>query len=336
MPESNSSSSLIPFLDAQAEMQNFEAVLANYGIRIESGSDLELVAIIVSELEDIRSGRTVVDVNQDPRPTFRKAVGLLEFVAMLNRQDAAGGLKPFVGHLELLNRAKSVAPGVRTLRDEAANKLFELFWAMICLSVGTDLKLDPPEGAKGDNPDVLVTIDGRRWGFACKAIEGQNPLSWYDLLKKGLEQIDKSPEAETGCVVLNPSSLVHHDVMWPLLNPEYQRQEESPALGCWIHKDAVAALLHQTVTNLNLRLIRKNHQQEVEKLFRDRKRKSLPLTLSVMQTVCQIEVLGRCPVSTVAFLACSFIDLISEKDQDVLKSLNHALQGRLRRDTSTP
>jgi hypothetical protein len=336
MPEGNSFDNLIPFLDARAEVHKFEKVLGTYGIRIKPGSDLELVAIIISELEDIRCGRTVVDANQDPRPTFRKAIGLLEFVAMLNRQHAVSGLASFVGHLQLLNKAASVAPGVRTLRDEASNKLFELFWAMICLAVGADLKLDPPNGAKGDNPDVLVTIDGRRWGFACKAIEGQNPLSWYELLKKGLEQIDKSPEAETGCVVFNPSTLVNHDVMWPLLNPEFQRQEEPPVLGWWIHEDAVIALLRQTVTNLNLRLIRKNHQEEIEKLFRDGQRKSIPLTLSVMQTVCQIAIGDRWPVSTVAFLAGSFIDRISEKDQGVLERLNHSLQTRLRRDPSVP
>jgi hypothetical protein len=325
MDDENNFASLVPFADARSEVHKFETALKSYGIDIESGSDLELIAIVLSELEDMRAGRTKVDSNEDPRPTFRKAVGLLEFIVILNRQHDAGGLHSFVDHLQLLNQARSVAPGVRTLRDEAANKLFELFWAMVCLSVGTDLKLDPPKGAKGDNPDIL----DRRWGFACKAVEGQNPLSWYELIKKGLDQIDRSAEAETGCVVINPSVLVNHDAMWPLLNADYQRQEEPPALGCWIHEDMVVSLLYQTADNINARLIRKNEQDNVTALFRNIKRKSLPLTLSMMQTVCQINVLEKAPVSTVAFLSVSSIDPISEADQHVLKRLNDALQSRL-------
>lgn len=329
MSQSKHCGDIVPFREARAEVQKFEEILASYEIRVRPGSDLERVGIIISELEDMRAGRSAVDLTQDPRPVFRKAVGLLEFIAMLNRQHAIGGLDPFVEHLELLNIARSVAPGVRTLRDEAANKLFELYWAMVCLSVGTDLVLDSPSGAKGDNPDVLVTIDGRRWGFACKAIEGQNPLSWYELLKKGLEQIDKSPDAETGCVVLNPGILVNHDVMWPLLNPDYAQQDEPAAFGCWIDEGAVGHLLYQTADIINLRLIRKNGREQVENLFRVPGRKSILSILSVMQTVCQIVVAGRCPASTVAFLASAVIGTLSEKDTHVLQRLNHSLQRRL-------
>jgi hypothetical protein len=95
----NSLDRLITFIDARREIEKFEKTLAEYQIRIATASDLELVAIIISEMEDVRTGRTPYNRDEDPRPTYRKAVGLLEFVTMLNSQHTRSGLGPFVAHL---------------------------------------------------------------------------------------------------------------------------------------------------------------------------------------------------------------------------------------------
>jgi hypothetical protein len=36
------------------------------------------------------------------------------------------------------------------------------------MQIGNGIELDDPYRSSGDNPDILASIDGIRWGFACK------------------------------------------------------------------------------------------------------------------------------------------------------------------------
>lgn len=154
-------------LTSFSEAGNFavwlEETLRDYGIMIANGSDLESVTLDLMMLEGYRRGVGRPDPMTDIRPMLGTSAGWIDFVKLLIRAHRARRLAPFLAHLRLLNTARAVAQNVRIpMSDESSNKLFELFVALACLPFSADVVLDDPNKAKGDNPDVLVVVDGIR------------------------------------------------------------------------------------------------------------------------------------------------------------------------------
>lgn len=161
-------------------------------------------------MEGYRRGVERPDPMTDLRPILGRAAGWIDFVKLLICAHREGRLAPFLAHLHLLNTAQGVAQSVRIpMSDEASNKLFELFIALACLPLSSDVILDNPHNAQGDNPDVLAVVDGRRWGFACKVLNGTSPLTMFERLEEGINQIEVSP-ADTGFVFFNFKNLIDH------------------------------------------------------------------------------------------------------------------------------
>ncbi len=226
---------LTSFDEAGSLAQRFEETLRqHYGIAIARGSDLESVNLDLLMLEGYRRGEARPDPMTDIRPMFGRAAGWIDFVTLLLRAHHEGKLHRFLAHLHLLNTARAVAQNERVpMSDEASNKLFELFIALCCSPFSDDVILDDPHAARGDNPDVLAVIDSTRWGFACKVLNGVSPLTMYERLEEGLNQIERSP-ADTGFVFFNLKNLIDHRRAWPLVNEEaYRRRAEEPVYGSW-------------------------------------------------------------------------------------------------------
>jgi hypothetical protein len=120
------------------------------------------------------------------------------------------------GHLELLNSANPAMSRPRRLTDppltdDAANKITELLVAALVMRFARAVELDPPQGrAGGANPDILSTVDGMRWGFACKTMTSPNPKTMFDRICDGVDQIEVSP-AQRGVVIVNVKNIVDHD-----------------------------------------------------------------------------------------------------------------------------
>src|SRR5207245_2399261 len=96
------------------------------------------------------------------------------------------------------------------------------------------------------NPDVLSTFDGVRWGFACKVLNSPtfSPLTMFERLSDGIEQIEKSP-AQVGCVVLNFKNVIDHNRTWPIRNPREVKAGHDPEFGAWKwkHRDRPVEIL---------------------------------------------------------------------------------------------
>jgi hypothetical protein len=167
-------------------------------MEINSKSSLADICLTVLDLEYMRQGRTKVDPRLDIRPLFRRAGGLIEFMKLFLRAHTLGRGRPFVPHLELLNKGhiSQSEPVLAHLAPpdvyDASNKLFELFFGLLCVPLSTDVELDHPTASKGNNPDILSTIDGRRWGFACKVLSGLSVITMFENIEKGVDQIEKS------------------------------------------------------------------------------------------------------------------------------------------------
>jgi hypothetical protein len=110
------------------------------------------------------------------------------------------------------------------------------------MNVGHDLQLDDPEHPKGDNPDLIVTISGVRWAFACKMMMGASPVSLFDRIYDGVEQITRvaAPNGpiQRGIVVVSLKNRIDYDEFWPILNSEQYRNGEPPLFG--VQPSAVA------------------------------------------------------------------------------------------------
>jgi hypothetical protein len=155
------------------------------------------------------------DPGRDKRQYYIDAFGIWTFMAKIVRLHNKPGLEQFLPHVNLLNEGAVGQNKPLEACEDATNKIFELLFALILLDIGTDLALDHPHEPKGDNPDILVTLDNQRWGFACKTVYGKSAKTFFDNLKKGVEQIEDS-SAEIGCVVANFRNLIQHDQFRPV------------------------------------------------------------------------------------------------------------------------
>jgi len=313
-------------------VEEFEEALRTYGIVISTKSTLADICLAALDLENMRLRRTPVDPRTDVRPLFRRAGGLIEFMKLFLRAHAMGRGQPFVAHLELLNKGHisqnepvlaHLAP--REVYD-ASNKLFELFFGLLCVPISTDVELDHPVKSKGNNPDVLATIDGRRWGFACKVLSGQSAITMFENIEKGVDQIEKSA-AEIGVVVLKLTNVVDHELTWPLLNPDEVRVGGEPVLGVRVNERPMLAYLHSIHAMKHTELEQVNGRPAIEALMRGKK--TLTGVVSFLQTATGISS-SRGPMpTTVGQLGLMEFDQIAQVDFDVIERLNEVLHSRL-------
>lgn len=205
----------------------FEEVLRRFGIPIQPGSELEKACCSVLEVMGKSQNAHICDPQEDIRHEFREVLGIWVFLRQIVRLKDHACFPQFAPHLALLNKGTVVQNTQAPLCQEATNKIFELLFALALLDLSDDVVLDHPFSTKGDNPDVLATIDGQCWDFACKTIYGSSGKTFYDNLKKGVEQIEAAPKAQVGIVVMNFRNIINHEKCWPILNEvEYQNGAE--------------------------------------------------------------------------------------------------------------
>jgi hypothetical protein len=100
----------------------------------------------------------------------------------------------------------------------------ELYVGCLTAHVGTEVDLDAPTTAKGDNPDVIFTApptvcdvpqQPERWALAIKTISTHHGQTIFDRIKEGGKQIDDPKcEAQKGMVVINAKNALDHDALW--------------------------------------------------------------------------------------------------------------------------
>lgn len=198
----------------------FEKLLASRGIPIRQGSKLEAACLLTMELAEHRREPTRRGRILELRDDLRAVVGLLQIVGLVLSSESHEDFDQLVPHIRLLNDGSPTQNTFAPKDDQASNKVFELLVALASMSIGRNLRLDDPNSSDGMNPDVLVTMaDGKRWGFACKVVHGDAPMTLFERISDGIEQIERSP-ADTGIVVVNLKNRLPHDEMLPLLSRE--------------------------------------------------------------------------------------------------------------------
>jgi hypothetical protein len=221
-----------PFDTSEKLIYDFEALLKESGIKIETGSDLEKISLAILETNSKHKKEIVHDNSVDIRDLFSDVAGLVDFAGKIVKNKTHPDFKQLIPHLKLLNKAETAVLTTKSkITDEGNNKLMELYIALLCMRFSTNIKLDDPNNSKGNNPDIMFTYRNKEWAIACKASHSAKEKTLYDNIDKGTEQIDRS-KAEKGLVVVNFKNIINRNQIWPLLNEEEFQKGEEPVFGC--------------------------------------------------------------------------------------------------------
>jgi hypothetical protein len=184
---------------------------AFYGSSITTASNAAL------EMLDTFKRNTPRDLQQDNRTEWRQAIALADMLRKVLRVQNHSRFDDLWPHILLLLSDTNIALNVYNKKeDQDANKIFELYMALVLAPLTPDLELeDPVASAGGKNPDVIATLDGARWAFACKVMHSPSPKTFIDRVREGVEQIENSA-AEKGIVVISLKNLLQHDFFWTM------------------------------------------------------------------------------------------------------------------------
>ena len=189
---------LVPFHEADDVGDRFLALLCRLGIEPPLGSDLEEELLSLTQLMEVAKrpslaqGPNAIDI-------LRAAAGLLDLAAKLLSVETLPEFENFVPHLQLIAkrkvRAASLAQNVASgPDDDTARKMAELYMACLAAHVGTDVHLDSPTNSKGDNPDVIFTIEPcqlvtqpQQWALAIKTIFSRHGQTIFEHIEEGVE-----------------------------------------------------------------------------------------------------------------------------------------------------
>ena len=253
-------------------VDKFEAVLKRFGIPIWPGSELEKACCSVLDVMGKRQNAHICDPQEDIRHQFREVLGMWVFLRQIVRLKDHGSFPQFVPHLALLNKGTVVQNTRIRVCQETTNKIFELLFALALLDLSDEVVLDHPFLATGDNPDILATIDGQSWGFACKTIYGSSGKTFYDNLEKGVEQIEAAPGAQVGAVVMNFRNIINHDKCWPIDNESEYRNGAEPTFAAFDRpEEFVRECISEVVTQKHNQVVAEIGLHTIMKLFSGKK-----------------------------------------------------------------
>jgi hypothetical protein len=308
----------------------FEQLLARHSIVIERGSDLESVCLNIQDLESRRRKESAISPMEDIRPMWRQSAGLIEILRMLIAADAHNRIQPFIPHLRLMNHSPGAQNVKSVVFDEDSNKLFEMLVGLSCVQFSDDVVLDDPELAQGDNPDVLFSSEGIKWGIACKVVNGQSPLTMFERIDDGVRQIEASA-ASKGFVLLCLKNIIDHEFAWPLLNTEkWQKGEEEPIFGAFRDQEAsrVREYLLELAATKTQDLLTANGLVAVSGLFEGTR--VLPGIGFFLQTTASVSLPdGRPMVTTVGVLHWTTFGVLAAHDRSLLNTISESLHHRV-------
>jgi hypothetical protein len=287
-------------IESLAELEHkvvqFKGLLSGCGVNVEAGSELEQLCDAVVTVVGKHLSPQLRDPHEDIRKVFADVLGFWLFLTKILRLQNHPNFQAIIPHLRLLNKASLAHTKALIFSNDASNKVLELLFALVLLEVGSDLVLDDPSHSIGDNPDILVTIQGRRWGFACKTITGRSGKAFFDNMKKGVDQIQRS-EAEIGCVAVAFRNLLEHSQFWPMINEEEFRAGAEPIFAAFPEPDQIVGpALFEEVRRKQMQVLEEIGAENVLNIFVGKK--TLPAFLAFCQTATgTASALGPIPTS---------------------------------------
>jgi hypothetical protein len=216
----------VPFATAHEVSDRFLALLHKHGIDPPAGSAMD---------DELLSLTQLIEVTKDPNlatgpnqvSILRSAAGIHDLAAKVLSVETILEFPRFLEHLRLIAEKKVPAASLGQNAssgpyDHTARKMAELYLGCLAAHAGTDVNLDHPTNATGDNPDVIFTVEevciakeAKRWALAIKTISSRQGQTIFHRIKEGAEQIDSVRcRADVGIVVINAKSALDHEALW--------------------------------------------------------------------------------------------------------------------------
>jgi len=216
---------LVPFAAADSIGDRFLALLSRVGAHPPHGTSLEDELLSLTQLIEVMKAPGLVASRADAIEVLRSAAGLHDLAAKVLSVEPLPEFATFVPHLALIGNSKAVAASIAQnvgsgYADDTARKFAELYVGCLAAHVGTEVTLDSPTNAKGDNPDVMFTLEPsgapkHRWAIAIKTISSRQGQTIFDRIAEGAAQIDHPRcAADRGLVLINAKSALDHDALW--------------------------------------------------------------------------------------------------------------------------
>ncbi len=225
----------VAFREANDIADRFLALLSKLDIDPPSGSELEDELLSLAQLIEVAKNPSLAK-GTNAIAVIRAAVGLHDLAAKVLSVECLPEFATFVPHLRLIAKEGvypasiiRIAPS-RSSYDDTARKMAELYMGCLAAHVGTEIELDSPTNAQGDNPDVIFKVEPchpnnppQHWALAIKTISSQVGQTIFDRIKEGAKQIDDEKcTAERGMVVINAKNALDHDTLWRSDYPDLQ------------------------------------------------------------------------------------------------------------------
>jgi hypothetical protein len=186
---------------------------------------LEDELLSLTQLIEVMKSPNTVASRTDQIEILRSAAGLHDLAAKVLSVEPLSDFGTFLPHLTLIGSRKvktaSIAQNAASgPDDDTARKFAELYVGCLAAHVGTDVALDSPTNAKGDNPDVMFSLEPtdapkQRWAIAIKTISSRHGQTIFERIAEGVAQIDHPRcVADRGLVLINAKSALDHDALW--------------------------------------------------------------------------------------------------------------------------
>lgn len=259
------------FADISQQVDRFEQLLQSHGIQIRNRSDLEYGCLLLKQLLDDQR-RAISGERIAPSPGFRDelqlALGVLNIIQLVLENATHADFGALFPHLRLLGDGNPAQTTTSSPRDQIANKLFELRLALATLRSGTGLLLDDPvNSSDGANPDILCVMrDHRRWGLACKVVHGDSPMSLFERIAEGVEQIERS-NADIGMVVISLRNKLAHNELLPIV----PGRSEETAYGVLPYWEIAQQALSETFRSRIAEMVQHVGRAAITEAFRGKK-----------------------------------------------------------------
>lgn len=312
---------LVPFAAADSIGDRFLTLLSRVGAHPPYGTSLEDELLSLTQLIEVMKAPGLVASRADAIEVLRSAAGLHDLAAKVLSVEPLPEFATFVPHLALIGNSKavtaSIAQNARSgYADDTARKFAELYVGCLAAHIGTEVTLDSPTNAKGDNPDVMFTLEPsgapkERWAIAIKTISSQQGQTIFDRIAEGAAQIDHPRcAADRGLVLINAKSALDHEALWASNFPDLPT--------------ATAALVAQ-LQNLIDNAAKDRLQSEWDALFG--RRVERPILFMGQSLVCvPTPASQRTPTALKALVAYGANGVLDPVPRDLAFALNNFMQ----------
>jgi hypothetical protein len=220
----------VQFANANDIGDRFLDLLSKHDIQPPIGSALENELLSLTQLIEVMKNPGLA-VGEHGVTILTAAAALHDFAAKVLSIEPMAEFKGFIPHLRLIAESKVAAASFSQNRrsahdDDTARKMAELYCGCLAAHIGTEVDLDSPTNAKGNNPDVIFKVQEddptkqpQRWALAIKTISSKHGQTIFERIKEGAEQIERCP-AEKGMVVINAKSALNHNTLWNTAFPD--------------------------------------------------------------------------------------------------------------------